>query len=149
MSGSNKTVLSGWGRYPAVRSRVARPEKRAALQSVLEKEGPPVIARGAGRSYGDASFLDSGGTTVLTDRLNRMLSFDSDTGVLRAEAGVRLREVLEVFVPRGWFLPVTPGTKEVTLGGAIAFDRRLLDLTVQILRKPNAHRFTHGSSPIF
>jgi FAD/FMN-containing dehydrogenase len=51
-----------------------------------------------------------------------MLSFDAGTGVLRAEAGVRLREILEVFVPRGWFLPVTPGTKEVTLGGAVAFD---------------------------
>jgi FAD/FMN-containing dehydrogenase len=58
----------------------------------------------------------------LTDRLNRMLAFDPETGVLRAEAGVRLREVLEAFVPRGWFLPVTPGTKEVTLGGTVAFD---------------------------
>jgi FAD/FMN-containing dehydrogenase len=51
-----------------------------------------------------------------------MLGFNPETGVLRAEAGVRLREILEVFVPRGWFLPVTPGTKEVTLGGAVAFD---------------------------
>ncbi|MCS4187841.1 FAD-binding oxidoreductase [Salinibacter ruber] len=121
-STSNETVLSGWGRHPTVKSRVSRPEKRAALQSVLEEDGQPVIARGAGRSYGDASLLDSGGTTLLTGRLNRMLSFDSDTGVLRAEAGVRLREILEAFVPRGWFLPVTPGTKEVTLGGAVAFD---------------------------
>ncbi len=119
---SKETVLSGWGRYPAVKTRVSRPEKRTALQAVLEEEGQSVIARGAGRSYGDASLLDSEGTTLLTDRLNRMLAFDSDTGVLRAEAGVRLREILEVFVPRGWFLPVTPGTKEVTLGGAVAFD---------------------------
>ncbi|MCS4142551.1 FAD/FMN-containing dehydrogenase [Salinibacter ruber] len=81
-----------------------------------------MLARGAGRSYGDAALLNGDGDTVLMDRLNRMLSFDSDTGVLRAEAGVRLREILEVFVPRGWFLPVTPGTKEVTLGGAVAFD---------------------------
>ncbi len=118
----NETVLSGWGRHPTVKSRVSRPEKRGALQSALEEDGQPVIARGAGRSYGDASLLGSGGTTLLTGRLNRMLSFDSGTGVLRAEAGVRLREILEAFVPRGWFLPVTPGTKEVTLGGAVAFD---------------------------
>ena len=105
-----------------MKSRVARPEKREALQAVLEENSQPVIARGAGRSYGDASLLDSGGTTLLTGRMNRMLSFDPDTGALRAEAGIRLREILEVFVPRGWFLPVTPGTKEVTLGGAVAFD---------------------------
>jgi FAD/FMN-containing dehydrogenase len=56
------------------------------------------------------------------NRLDRMLDFDPETGLLRAEAGVRLREILNVFVPRGWFPPVTPGTKDVTLGGAIAFD---------------------------
>ncbi len=116
------TNLTGWGRYPTVKSAVARPEKRTALRSHIESDSGPVLARGAGRSYGDAALLNDGGTTVVTDRLNRMLAFDSDTGVLRAEAGVRLREILEVFVPRGWFLPVTPGTKEVTLGGAIAFD---------------------------
>ena len=119
---SDTAVLSGWGRYPAVKSQVTRPEKRDAVQAVLEEDGQPMIARGAGRSYGDAALLGSGGTTLLTSRLNRMLAFDPDTGVLRAEAGVRLREILEVFVPRGWFLPVTPGVKKVTLGGAVAFD---------------------------
>jgi len=119
---SEPTSLSGWGRYPTVESRVDRPEKRSALRSRVEGDGEPVLARGAGRSYGDAALLDGSGTTVLTDRLNRMLAFDSNTGVLRAEAGVRLREILETFVSRGWFLPVTPGTKEVTLGGAVAFD---------------------------
>jgi len=117
-----KTLISGWGRYPTVEARTVRPEKRSALRSVVTSDDRSVLARGAGRSYGDASLLDSGGTTLLTDRLNRMLSFAPDDGVLRAEAGVRLREILEVFVPRGWFLPVTPGTKEVTLGGAVAFD---------------------------
>jgi FAD/FMN-containing dehydrogenase len=114
--------LSGWGRYPTVKSHVDRPEKRSTLLSRVEDNSEPVLARGAGRSYGDAALLEGGGTTVLTDRLNRMLAFDPGAGVLRAEAGVRLREILETFVPRGWFLPVTPGTKEVTLGGAIAFD---------------------------
>lgn len=119
---TQESRLNGWGRYPTVESRVERPEKWSTVHSQVEENGEPLLARGAGRSYGDASLLNSEGKTLLTDRLNRMLAFDSDTGVLRAEAGVRLREILEVFVPRGWFLPVTPGTKEVTLGGAVAFD---------------------------
>lgn len=113
--------LSGWGNYPVVESTVVRPEKRSSLRALIEDDDTQLLARGAGRSYGDAS-LNGEGRTVLTARLKRMLSFDSETGVLRAEAGVRLREILETFVPRGWFLPVTPGTKEVTLGGAVAFD---------------------------
>ncbi len=117
----NKQTLSGWGRYPAVESQVVRPEKRTALQRLVEQNEGSLLARGAGRSYGDAA-LSTDGRTVNTDRLNRMQSFDPETGVLRAEAGVRLREILATFVPRGWFLPVTPGTKEVTLGGAVAFD---------------------------
>lgn len=115
------TTLSGWGRHPTVESKSMRPEKRSVLKPLVEGENATLLARGAGRSYGDAA-LNKNGMTVLTDRLDRMLAFDSDEGVLRAEAGVRLREILEVFVPRGWFLPVTPGTKEVTLGGAVAFD---------------------------
>jgi FAD/FMN-containing dehydrogenase len=117
----SKQVLSGWGRYPSVSSHVLRPEKRTALQSLVERDEDSLLARGAGRSYGDAA-LSTNGRTVLTDRLDRMQSFDPETGVLRAEAGLRLREILTTFVPRGWFLPVTPGTKEVTLGGAVAFD---------------------------
>lgn len=118
---TDTVTLSGWGRYPTVESQSLRPEKRKSLKSLIEDRRAKLLARGAGRSYGDAA-LNTDGTTVLTDRLNRMLAFDADEGVLRAEAGVRLREILEVFVPRGWFLPVTPGTKEVTLGGAVAFD---------------------------
>lgn len=117
----DKRMLSGWGRHPSVESWVVRPEKLSSLRALVAEESTPLLARGAGRSYGDAA-LTADGRTVLTDRLDRMLSFDPDTGVMRAEAGVRLREVLETFVPRGWFLPVTPGTKEVTLGGAVAFD---------------------------
>ncbi len=113
--------LSGWGRYPTVETQVARPEARSSLRALVETGASSLLARGAGRSYGDAS-IAADGQTLLTDRLDRMLAFDPDTGVLRAEAGVRLREILAIFVPRGWFLPVTPGTKEVTLGGAVAFD---------------------------
>ena len=115
------SCLSGWGRYPVVESQVHRPEKRSTLRELLQTGETPLLARGAGRSYGDAA-LNAAGDTVLADRLNRMISFNPETGVLRAEAGVRLRGILTTFVPRGWFLPVTPGTKEVTLGGAVAFD---------------------------
>ena len=110
--------LCGWGRRLRSRSRVARPENVSAVR--LDGE-PSVLARGLGRSYGDAAQL-AGGLVVLTERLNRFLSFDSSTGLLRAEAGTRMAEVLETFVPRGWFPSVTPGTKFVTLGGCAAAD---------------------------
>jgi FAD/FMN-containing dehydrogenase len=79
------------------------------------------LAYGRGRSYGD-SCLNGGGVLVPTDRLDRFISFDDATGTLRCEAGVTLGEILELAVPRGWFLPVVPGTKHVTVGGAIAND---------------------------
>lgn len=82
---------------------------------------PHYIARGWGRSYGDVSVNPGGGVINMT-RLNRMLSFDETAGILECESGVSLEEILEVIVPRGWFLPVTPGTKFVTIGGAIAND---------------------------
>src|SRR5258708_11082478 len=80
-----------------------------------------VLAYGKGRSYGD-SCINDGHTLLLTRWLDRYRSFDEDSGVLDCEAGVRLSEVIRDFLPRGWFLPVTPGTRFVTLGGAIAND---------------------------
>ena len=80
-----------------------------------------VIPRGLARSYGDASF-NSDGETVLTERLNRFLSFDPESRILESEAGVTLDEILTTFAPRGFFPPVTPGTKMVTLGGCVACD---------------------------
>ncbi len=109
--------LSGWGGWPKSEAHLTRPEKMVALSPVEGQQ----IARGLGRSYGDAAVL-SEGTTVLTERLDRMLTFNAETGVLRAEAGVTLEDVLKVFVPQGWFLPVTPGTKFCTLGGCLAAD---------------------------
>jgi FAD/FMN-containing dehydrogenase len=76
---------------------------------------------GLGRSYGDVCLLN-GGTLLNARGLARLLSFNAETGLLRCEAGVSLAEVLDFAVPRGWFLPVTPGTKYVTIGGAIAND---------------------------
>lgn len=119
---SSTQNLSGWGRYPAEECAVFRPEKRRTVAEVLRSDQQPhYIARGLGRSYGDTA-VNGGGGVVSTVRLNRMLAFDDDTGVVECEAGVGLSEILEVFLPRGWFLPVTPGTKFVTVGGAIAND---------------------------
>jgi len=86
----------------------------------------PVIERsllpyGNGRSYGD-SCLNDGGALLHTRGLDRFIAFDPTTGMLRCEAGVLLSEILELIVPQGWFLPVTPGTRFVTVGGAIAND---------------------------
>lgn len=79
------------------------------------------LAYGRGRSYGD-SCINSHGTQLSTRRLNRFIRFDAERGTLRCEAGLTLNEILQVIVPRGWFLPVVPGTRFITLGGAIAND---------------------------
>ena len=80
-----------------------------------------MLPYGLGRSYGDCC-LNDGGSVLLTRGLDRLIDFDPATGILRAESGVSLDEVLRLIVPQGWFLPVTPGTRFVTLGGAIAND---------------------------
>jgi decaprenylphospho-beta-D-ribofuranose 2-oxidase len=113
--------LSGWGRYPSSEADVYRPEKIAELAAVVAGNSASLIARGAGRAYGDAALNDRN-RVVDVQRLNRMLAFDPETGVLRCEAGVTIAELLEIFLPRGFFPPVTPGTKFVTLGGSLAAD---------------------------
>jgi decaprenylphospho-beta-D-ribofuranose 2-oxidase len=110
--------ISGWGRYPRGCSRVVRPEKMK--EAVPPREGQ-MIARGQGRSYGNAA-MSADGSVMLTERLNRFLDFDDKSGILRAEAGSTIAEVLQAFVPRGWFPSVTPGTKFVSLGGCVAAD---------------------------
>ena len=109
--------LSGWGCYPVQSCVLERPERYADLRP----DTPTLIARGQGRSYGDAS-LNENGCVVLTERIDRMLALDVKLGILKAEAGVTLAEILPVIVKQGWFLPVTPGTKFVSLGGCIAAD---------------------------
>ncbi|MBI4937184.1 MAG: FAD-binding oxidoreductase [Nitrosomonadales bacterium] len=109
--------ISGWGRYPVEPCELERPERYADLRPF---EGG-LIVRGQGRSYGDAS-LNENGRVLLTERVNRLLELDAEKGILRAEAGVTLAEALDVIVPKGWFLPVTPGTKFVSLGGCVAAD---------------------------
>ena len=114
--------LAGWGRHPVEACRVYRPEKVAELRAIVESrpEGG-VISRGLGRAYGDAA-LNAGGAVVSHLRLGRILGFDDATGEVECEGGVVLGDLADVFLPRGWFLPVVPGTRHVTVGGAIAAD---------------------------
>jgi len=109
--------ISGWGRYPLQSCELERPERYADLRPTTDT----LIARGQGRSYGDAS-LNENGRVILTERIDRMLELDVKLGILRAEAGVTLADILPVIVKQGWFLPVTPGTKFVSLGGCVAAD---------------------------
>jgi FAD/FMN-containing dehydrogenase len=112
------TRLAGWGRFRPSETRVARARSESDVAAALSAGS--LIARGNGRAYGDSAV--SPGLTLEMRGMDRMLSFDADTGVLVAEAGVLLAEIIEACLPRGWFPAVTPGTKFVTLGGAIAAD---------------------------
>jgi FAD/FMN-containing dehydrogenase len=111
--------LESWGRYPKASHTV----RRLAWSSdqLPSNEGSKVLPHGLGRSYGD-SCLNDGGILLLTTSLNHLLAFDEKNGFIRCEAGLSFDDVLRFTVPRGWFLPVTPGTKFVTVGGAIAND---------------------------
>jgi len=112
--------ISGWGRYPVTDAQIFQPHTQAQLsQHVCQQRGQEFIARGLGRSYGDSALAAE---VLSSEHLQHFLSFDEQRGDLTCAAGVSLAEILKVFVPRGWFLPVTPGTKFVTLGGAIASD---------------------------
>jgi FAD/FMN-containing dehydrogenase len=109
--------LSGWGRVPVADAREIRSEQLAALT-----EGVP-LTRGLGRAYGDAALPAAGDPVVAGSSLaDRILAFDPDTGLLHAEAGFSLDQLYRVLLPRGWFTPVTPGTRFVTLGGMVAAD---------------------------
>lgn len=111
--------LSGWGRYPRHATELivpGGPEQFASSSAAAGRH----VARGNGRAYGDAAIGTD--ATLSTRSLDRMLAFDAATGRLTAEAGVLLSDILATFVPRGFFPPVVPGTKFVTVGGMIAAD---------------------------
>lgn len=110
--------MSAWGRLSRDEHEVVRLVDREAP---LPTRRLPMLPYGNGRSYGDVC-LNSRGGLWLTRGLDRFITFDAVTGVLECEAGVLLDEIIELLLPRGWFLPVTPGTRFVTLGGAIAND---------------------------
>jgi FAD/FMN-containing dehydrogenase len=112
--------LAGWGRYPVADCRVVEPDTVEELGLFLGMYPSAAIARGNGRSYGDSSLSPE--CTIATTRLGRFLHFDPGTGALVCEGGTLLSDVIDTFLPRGWFPPVTPGTKFVTIGGMIASD---------------------------
>ena len=111
--------FQSWGHIPVVQQTILKPVWRNI--SIPELDQTTLLPFGLGRSYGD-SCLNNGGTLCVTSNLNHFISFDNVNGLLRCEAGVSLDEILKLVVPHGWFLPVTPGTKYVTVGGAIAND---------------------------
>jgi len=112
------TLLHGWGHHPVIE---AHTETREDLSLASEHA---VLSRGLGRAYGDAALTPRSdtGTVSVTTRANRVLSFDAQTGFLRAEAGLSLSDLAHTYLPRGFFTPVSPGTQYVTLGGMVAAD---------------------------
>ncbi|MCL4539955.1 MAG: FAD-binding oxidoreductase [Bacteroidetes bacterium] len=114
-------LTTGWGRYPSIDAHWLTFDNEEQLRRTLDNIDPAAhaIPRGLGRSYGDSSLSEN---LLSTRRLDRFISFEDSTGELICESGVSLAEILDTFVPRGWFVPVTPGTRFVTVGGAIASD---------------------------
>ena len=114
-------TLSGWGRTNPVTADVVQPSSLEQLQELIRGAPPKsLIARGLGRSYGDAAQLKDG-TVIELPAFDR-IELDPSNGTVTAGAGVSLDQILRVIVPAGFFLPVTPGTRNVTVGGAIAAD---------------------------
>ncbi|MGW2957274.1 FAD-binding protein [Streptomyces sp. NPDC001220] len=114
--------VTGWGRTAPTAARLIRPrtyqEAANAIRSCGERGG---IARGLGRAYGDAA-QNAGGAVLDMTGLDRIHAIDADGGTLLCDAGVSLHRLTEVLLPLGWFVPVTPGTRQVTVGGAIGAD---------------------------
>lgn len=109
-------ILHSWGLYPHISATRTPVAELINLHSQLTS---PCIARGLGRSYGDSALASK---VIDTTGYHLFEQFDADTGMLTCQAGVSLADILRYFVPKGWFLSVTPGTQYVTLGGAIASD---------------------------
>lgn len=114
-------LLTGWGRTAPSAADVVEAANNEAIVEALRASGPRgVLARGLGRSYGDAA--QNGGGTVVRLGDSLAVSLDSTTGIVRAGAGVSLETLIAALLPQGYFVPVTPGTRLVTVGGAIAAD---------------------------
>jgi decaprenylphospho-beta-D-ribofuranose 2-oxidase len=118
---SETRTLTGWGRTNPITARVVRPCALEQLQALIRGATPgSLITRGLGRSYGDAAHLQ-GGTVIELSAFDH-IALDPSSGTVTAGAGASLDQILRVIVPAGFFLPVTPGTRNVTVGGAIAAD---------------------------
>jgi len=118
----NPVVVSSWGRTSRNTYPLGRPRYRDEIQPLLRsRTDRSVLAIGLGRSYGDSG-LNNCGCLVDMTALDRVIAFDPETGILRAESGLSLDAALRLIVPYGWFFATTPGSRFVTLGGAIAND---------------------------
>jgi decaprenylphospho-beta-D-ribofuranose 2-oxidase len=133
--------IANWGNFPALDSKVISFSHESGIRSVISNEDT-LIARGNGRCYGDASLAP---VTLLTLSFDKILFFDKQNGIVECESGITLDQILKLIVPHGWFLPVSPGTKFITLGGAVAsnvhgknhhiegpFSKHILELTLQL-----------------
>ncbi|MGH3305917.1 MAG: FAD-binding oxidoreductase, partial [Streptosporangiaceae bacterium] len=120
---TDRTItLTGWGRIAPTRARLAEPTDPGEVATLLtEAPARGVIARGLGRSYNNAAQND-GGLVIGMARLNRIINLDPATGEVTCEAGVSLEQLMVAGLRHGWFVPVSPGTRQVTVGGAIAAD---------------------------
>jgi len=116
----NKLSYSGWGNVLSATTEIARPERHSALADLIT-DCDQILPIGSGRSYGDAALVTDG-RGLKTERMDRLLDFDPETGFLEVEAGIKLGEILRLFAPRGWKPAVVPGTGMTTVGGAIAND---------------------------
>jgi decaprenylphospho-beta-D-ribofuranose 2-oxidase len=122
MSTRTRTVtLTGWGRIAPSAAELAEPDGETEAAALLRGAAGGAIPRGLGRSYNNAAQCAQG-LVLSTSRLNRILSLDEATGVAVCEAGVSLERLMVAGLPHGWFVPVSPGTRQVTIGGAIAAD---------------------------
>ncbi|MGN6791599.1 MAG: FAD-binding oxidoreductase, partial [Streptosporangiaceae bacterium] len=115
-------TLTGWGRTEPTVAELAEPRSADEVAGLVKSAASGgVIARGLGRSYNNAAQND-GGLVISTSGMREVLSFDPQTGIVSCEAGVSLEQLMTDLLPAGWFVPVSPGTRKVTVGGAIAAD---------------------------
>lgn len=119
MIAEHKEVIAGWGNYPAVESMVSHPRNEKDWKEIVNNGA--VTPRGLGRSYGDQA-ISSDKHVAISTKMNHFLAWSEEDGTLECEAGVSLEEIITTFAPRGWLPMICPGTKFVTIGGAIAND---------------------------
>ena len=110
--------LKSWGKYPIINNKSLNFDDEETLKTIIDNNNE-LIPFGNGRSYGDSALSKN---IINVKPYNYFLNFDETKGILHIQAGVLLAEILNIFVPKGWFIKVTPGTKLITVGGAIASD---------------------------
>ncbi len=113
-----KMQISGWGRYPVIPCNGHLFETESAAAQLLAQNGS-WIAFAQGKAYGDSAL---NANVMLTQQFSKLIDFNPELGIVTCESGILLSELIDIFLPRGWFLKITPGTKLISVGGAIASD---------------------------